>query len=99
MRVKFCGVFLRSIRGKGLREDGDAAASGDCRFNRSRTVCQSSGLNEEEFEAKIAISLFMDFLEAQRFFVADSPSLGRSDEAEVANEEDPILVDRFLSDA
>ena len=57
------------------------------------------GSTENQFEAEIPVSLFVNFLKTHRFLKADSPRFGRRDEAKIANEEDPVLVDCFFFDA
>lgn len=47
----------------------------------------------------MAVCVFVNFLETQRFFEGDSPRLRRSDEAQIANEEDALVVDGFFLDA
>jgi hypothetical protein len=41
----------------------------------------------------------VNFLKTHRFLKADSPRFGRRDEAKIANEEDPVLVDGFFLNA
>jgi hypothetical protein len=41
----------------------------------------------------------VNLLETERLLEGDSPRFGRSDEAEVADEEDVVLVDRVVLDA
>jgi len=41
----------------------------------------------------------VNFFEAHRFFKGNAPRFGRRDEAEIADEEDPALVNPLLFDA
>ena len=57
------------------------------------------GSTETSSKPKLPVSLFVNFLKTHRFLKADSPRFGRRDEAKIANEEDPVLVDCFFFDA
>ncbi len=71
----------------------------NCRFDYADPFPQTSRLDRDQFEAEVAVSLFVNFLKAHRFLKADTPRFGRRYEAKIANEEDPVFVDCFFFDA
>ena len=71
----------------------------NCRFDYADPFHQTSWLDRDEVEAKVSVSLFVNFLKTYRVLKADSPRFGRRDEAKIANEEDSVLVDCFFFDA
>ena len=71
----------------------------NCCFDDADPFRQRSRLDWEQFEAEGPVSFFVYFLKTECVFEADSPRFGGGDEAEVANEEDAVLIDRFFLDA
>src|ERR1700691_3961045 len=71
----------------------------DRRFDYADPFRQTCRLDWDQFEAEVPVGFFVDFLKTHRFLKGDSPRFGRRDEAEIADEEDPVLVDCFLFDA
>ena len=67
-------------------------------FDPADPLRQTSPFDWHQFEPQAPVSLFVDLLKALGIFKANAPRFGRRDEAEVANEEDPVLVDRFCLD-
>src|SRR5882724_10096238 len=77
----------------------ESLASETSRFDQANPFHHTSWLDRDQFEAEVPVSVFVNFFKTHRFLKADSPRLGRGDEAKIANEEDPALVDRFFFDA
>ena len=70
----------------------------NCRLDHADPFHQTSPLDGDQFEAEILVSLFVNFLKAHRVVKGDSARFGGRDKAEIANEEDSLLVDRLVFD-
>ena len=72
--------------------------SGRVGFDEADPFHQTSWLDGDQFEAEVSVSLFVNLFKTHGFLKADAPRFGRRDEAKMANEEDPVLVDCLLLD-
>jgi hypothetical protein len=70
-----------------LKFPGDGAS--DC----GNPIREAPGLDKNNLKTMLAIGLFVDPLESQRFLKADSSRLSGSNEAEVPDEEDVLFED------
>jgi len=69
------------------------------RFDDADPLRQASSLHRDQFEAEVPVRLFVSFLETQRVLKADAPRFGWRHKAQIANEENSILVNCFFLDA